>query len=133
MKPKISAAGRAAIKRAGNLLDMQVPAPDSLTPRQWWPDLFVLMPGRVLQKITPELAGRLADVQWPADPREFREPILCDIEGRKIGRVSYNGRVWLHDIDGDKEIPREGHRTASEAAAVNWAAPALALNQISKP
>ena len=49
-----------------------------------------------------------------------RDIPLHDIDGQRIGRVSFNGRVWLHDLDGDKEIPLPGVKTAEQREAEGW-------------
>jgi hypothetical protein len=88
---------------------------------KWWPDLY-LRKGRTLQLITPEQcpvvrerfnAGRGAS--------EIRgEMALHDEAGARIGYVSYNGRVWLHDIEGDVEVPVAGVATCEQLDAEGW-------------
>lgn len=39
---------------------------------------------------------------------------LYDDNGKRIGEISYNGRIWLDTGDGKIEVPREGRPTAKE-------------------
>lgn len=108
-----------------SLLSCLVEAPKPTDGARWWPDLF-LRKGRALLQVTPEQASRLMDLQRERviaatdNPHKVRDIKLHDIDGRAIGHVSFNGRVWLHDIDGDKEVPRKGCQTCAELNAKGW-------------
>lgn len=101
-----------------------VTAPQSpAVPVQWWPDLY-LKKGRRLQRITPEQCGAVREIYNAGRGASeiAREMTLHDETGAKIGWVSYNGRVWLHDAEGDVEIPVAGVPTAAERALAGWGA-----------
>lgn len=103
---------------------IQVPAPQSpAVSAKWWPDLY-LKKGRNLQLITPEQCGVVRELYNAGrGASEIRgDIILYDETGEKIGRVSYNGRVWLHDIEGDIEVPVEGVKTCAQRDAEGWRA-----------
>ncbi len=102
---------------------VQVPAPTATsTNTQWWPDLF-LKKGRKLQKITPEQCAVIRELYNDGrGSSEIRSDIkLHDETGMVIGRVSYNGRVWLHDIEGEIEVPQIGVKTCKQRDAEGWA------------
>ena len=101
-----------------------VPAPQRfLSTPKWWPDLY-LKKGRNLQLITPEQCGPVRDIFNAG--RGFseiaRDMVLHDRTGKKIGHVSYNGRVWLHDIEGNVEVPVRGCETCEQLDAKGWGA-----------
>jgi hypothetical protein len=92
---------------------------------KWRPDLY-LKKGRMLLRITPEQcsvvrerynAGRGSSEIRIRDSDAFP---LYDVTGAKIGYVSYNGRVWLHDVEGDIEVPQQGVKTAAQHASEGW-------------
>lgn len=92
----------------------------------WWPDLF-LKQGRKLLQVSPEQASKLMELKRESEALRtgrgssgVRDILLHDIDGKQIGRVSFNGRVWLHDIDGDKEIPLPGVKTVAQCNAEGW-------------
>lgn len=102
---------------------MQVAPPAPGSAGRWWPDLY-LKKGRQLQEITPAQCGLLME-NYRAG-RGFSEMpcssiALHDVNGCRIGHVSYNGRVWLHDVGGDVEIPVAGYKTVAEHEAEGWA------------
>lgn len=88
---------------------------------QWWPDLF-LRRGRNFLQITPEQCAALREVYNAGRGASECGPDikLYDNTGACIGRVSYNGRVWLHDIEGDIEIPQARRKTAAQRDAEGW-------------
>lgn len=108
---------------------IQVPVPKHTEANsRWWPDLY-LRKGRRLLQVTPEQASKLMDIQrdgdsalgeYPRSRSEVKDIRLHDIDGRHIGFVSFNGRVWLNDIDGRKEIPLAGVKTAAQHEANGW-------------
>ncbi len=57
---------------------------------------------------------------YPRPSSEVRNILLHDIDGKRIGYVSYDGRVWIHDIDGDKEIATNGAKTAAQHEVEGW-------------
>lgn len=91
-----------------------------------WPDIY-LRNGRRLLQVTPDQASKLMGAKREAEAIRtgrgsagLRDILLHDIDGQRIGKVSFNGRVWLHDIDGDKEIELEGVKTAAQCEAEGW-------------
>ncbi len=74
--------------------------------RQWWPDLY-LKKGRTLQQVTPAQCYplRMAYNNGRGASEIKKDMALFDVQGEKIGHVSFNGRVWLHDVEGNVEIP----------------------------
>jgi hypothetical protein len=93
---------------------------------QWWPDLF-LRKGRKLVQVTPEQASKLMEakrndvaLRTGRGSAAVRDILLHDIDGKQIGRVSFNGRVWLHDIECDVEIPLAGVKTAAQHESEGW-------------
>lgn len=92
---------------------------------RWWPDLY-LKKGRELQLITPEQCGVVREIYNAGrGASEIRNDItLHDKSGAEIGCVSYNGRVWLYDAEGDIEVPVNGRQTAAEF----WAAAHMEKN-----
>lgn len=93
---------------------------------RWWPDLF-LKKGRKLLQVTPEQCGEIMERKRDDEAMRtgrgssgVRDIPIHDIDGKRIGYVSFNGRVWLHDIDGKKEVPQKGFKTAAECAADGW-------------
>lgn len=89
---------------------------------QWWPNLF-LKKGRQLQAITPEQCSIVREIYNDGrGSSEIRKDIyLYDETGARIGYVSYNGRVWLHDVEGNIEVPQRGVKTAAQRTAEGWA------------
>lgn len=90
------------------------------------PKLFLRKGHRLLQ-VTPEQASRLMDAKRENEAmrtgRGFsvvRDIPLHDIDGNRIGMVSYNGRVWLETPDGDREIPLPGVKTAAQQESEGW-------------
>lgn len=109
-----------------SILDCVVEVPKPSAGSRWWPDLF-LRKGRALLQVTPEQASQLMDAKRDAEVARtgrgssgVRDILLHDINGNQIGKVSFNGRVWLHDVDGDKEIPLAGVKTAAQHNAEGW-------------
>jgi len=90
---------------------------------KWWPDLY-LKKGSMLQLITPEQCGVVREIynNGRGSSEIRRDVILHDETGAKIGYVSYNGRVWLHDIEGDIEVPVQGVKTCAQRDAEGWSA-----------
>lgn len=88
---------------------------------QWWPDLY-LKKGRQLQRITPEQCGVVREIYNAGRGASeiARDISLHDETGAKIGHVSYNGRVWLHDIEGEIEVPVQGVKTCAQRDAEGW-------------
>lgn len=89
---------------------------------QWWPDLY-LRKGRKLVQIQPHQCGPVMDLfRGDRGFSEMPKPSidLFTVDGEKIGHVSYNGRVWLHDIEGNVEIPIEGMTTAAQRESEGW-------------
>ncbi len=75
-------------------------------PGQWWPALH-LKKGKLLQPILAAQCAKLMAVyRGDQGASEMSKPWidLFDSTGNKIGKISYNGRTWLHDIGGDIEI-----------------------------
>lgn len=79
--------------------------------------------GDQLQKVTPEQAAEVMRVY----SSQFDDPIsvptikLYDADGRKIGYVSYNGRTWLGDPDGDQiELQQLGRKTCKQRDVEGW-------------
>ena len=93
-------------------------APSRSTDSQWWPDLFVRNK-RTLFQVTPEKLNALA-AAIRTRSSEWKDIPIYSEDGNKIGRVSFNGRVWLRDIEGEIEIPVAGRLTAKEQASVGW-------------
>lgn len=98
-----------------------VPAPSALSgSAQWWPDLYVKR-ARKLYRVTPEQAGQLMEALRDNRGASTTPDIkLFDVTGAEIGRVSYNGRVWLADIEGDVEVPQSGRKTCAANDADGW-------------
>ena len=99
-----------------------VSAPEKGAPAaKWWPDLF-LRKGRTLYPITPEQCGPVRErYNAGRGASEIPEDLyLHDSEGQRIGHISYNGRPWLHDIEGNVEIPVAGIKTAKQREAEGW-------------
>lgn len=77
---------------------IQVPAPTTSNPAQWWPDLY-LKKGREMQEIKFEQCEVLANEyreRAMAEGRGGRDtpPIkLYDQEGRLIASICWNGRI----------------------------------------
>lgn len=94
---------------------VQVPAPQrNAENSQWWPDLY-LKNGRTLQQVSVPQLAKFADAYREAAMNDGRgasdtpEIKLYTINGKKperIGYVSWNGRIWLHDVEGDVEVPQ---------------------------
>lgn len=103
---------------------IEVAAPTHGVPGPWWPDLY-LKKGRLLRQILPEQCGAVMELY--RDGRGFSEMPsssipLYTITGKRIGHISYNGRVWLDDVDGQEiEIPVAGYKTAAQHEAEGWA------------
>lgn len=85
--------------------------------------------GRTLIEVTPVQASRLMEAQRErtigchGSARDLcRDIPLHDIDGRVIGRVSFNGRVWLGEPGRERgvEIPLPGVRTAAQCEAEGW-------------
>lgn len=76
--------------------------------------------------VTPEQASALMGARRELAMAEgngaskVRDITLHDVGGHIIGRVSFNGRVWLSDIDGNKEIPLLGVKTAAQHELEGW-------------
>lgn len=88
---------------------------------QWWPDLF-LRKGRTLYPIKPEefypVRERYNNGRGASEiPHDL---YLHNAEGERIGHISYNGRGWLHDIEGNVEIPTPGVPTAAQREKEGW-------------
>lgn len=100
---------------------IQVAPPSAADSAQWWPDLF-LKKGRQLQAITTEQCAVVRELYNAGrGASEIRKDVeLFDADGEKIGHVSYNGRVWLHDIGGNIEVPQRGIKTAVQRDAEGW-------------
>lgn len=115
-------AGSPIKKRMNTLTLVEAPKSGSA---QWWPDLY-LRKGRSLFQVSPLQAARLMDglrereVAATGSSKNIRDIKLHDVDGKHIGHVSFNGRVWLHDIDGNKEIPLPGIKTAAQHEAEGW-------------
>lgn len=90
-------------------------------PEQWWPTLHVKK-GKKLFPATPEQLARLREVYNDGrGASEIRNDIMIfDDAGTHIGRVSYNGRVWLEDIEGDIEVPQADRPTAAQRELQGW-------------
>jgi hypothetical protein len=104
------------------IFDLKTGAKASLPVKgNWWPDLY-LKKGRLLQQITPEQCGPLREkYNAGRGASEIRKDIILhDATGSRIGHVSYNGRVWLKDIEGDIEIPTQGRKTAEQRELEGW-------------
>lgn len=103
------------------LIFVEAPKAERKDPNSWVPKLF-LKKGRQLQAITPEQCGPLRDIY--NDGRgmsQIRKDIyLYSQEGKKIGYISYNGRVWLNDIEGEIEVPVQGRKTAAQRELEGW-------------
>ncbi len=92
------------------------------------PTLF-LRNGRRLLQVTAQQASdamsalHKASVAKYGETRNIRNIPLHDIDGKQIGYVSYNGRVWLggpsHD-NSSVEIPLKGVKTAAQHEAEGW-------------
>lgn len=91
------------------------------TPAKWWPDLY-LRRGNKIALITPEQCGVVRELYNRG--RGFSEIsqdiYLHDVTGEKIGHVSYNGRVWLHDVGRNIEVPVAGKKTCKQCDAEGW-------------
>lgn len=90
------------------------------------PSLF-LRKGTFLVQVTPEQASRLMDATREAralatgrGSAGVRDIPLHDIDGNRIGQVSFNGRVWLNDVENRVEIPLPGCKTAAQHEAEGW-------------
>lgn len=95
------------------------PAPTATT--QWWPTLH-LKKGRKLIAATPEQLAVVREIYNAGrGASEIRNDVLIyDETGTRIGRVSYNGRVWLEDVEGDIEVPQTDCPTAAERELKGW-------------
>jgi hypothetical protein len=77
--------------------------------------------GRKLYPITPEQCAKLREaINGNAGASSAPELHLYDETGARIGRVSYNGRVWLHDVEGDIEVPQQDRKTCAQNDANGW-------------
>lgn len=103
-------------------------AGEAATPTtQWWPDLY-LRRGHELQAITPEQAAELMELYRDGrGSSEMQKPWidLHDIDGNRIGFVSYNGRVWIGhpnktSSQGNREIPVGERETAAQREQEGW-------------
>jgi len=87
------------------------------------PTLYIRR-GRYLRQVTPVEASRLMEMQRASGcgSSRVRDIPLHDIDGRVIGKVSFNGRVWLGEPGRDRgvEIPLPGVKTAAECEAEGW-------------
>ena len=90
------------------------PAPQSfLATPKWWPSLY-LKNGCDLQPIAPEQCGHEREIfnDGRGASEIPRDMGLYNRMGKKIGHVSYNGRVWLHGVEGNVEVPVRGRERA---------------------
>jgi hypothetical protein len=103
------------------LIQVSPPSSGAVANAKWWPDLY-LRKGRALQLITPEQCGPVREIYnaGRGSSEIRREMELYDETGERIGHVSYNGRVWLHDIEGNIEVPAQGVKTCAQRDAEGW-------------
>ncbi len=92
-----------------NLMLVEKPEAKNDAALQWWPDLYLKM-GRKLMQIQPEQCAKVREMYngGRGSSEIARDVMLHSMDGEEIGHVSYNGRVWMHDIEGDIEIPVKG-------------------------
>ena len=85
--------------------------------------------GRVLRQVTPVQASRMMDakraraMEAGGTSAGVRDIELCNSEGKVVGHVSFNGRVWLNGPDGWRsniEIPLPGVKTVAQCEAEGW-------------
>lgn len=91
---------------------VQVPVPARTAENaRWWPDLF-LKKGRTLQAVTVPQLVAVADKYREAAMNDGRgasdtpEIKVYGEDGKRIGFVSWNSRIWLNDVKGDVEVPQ---------------------------
>lgn len=98
-------------------------APALTTTTQWWPTLH-LKKGRKLIAATPEQLAVVREIYNAGrGASEIRNDVLIyDETGTRIGHVSYNGRVWIEDIEGDIEVPQADRPTAAQRELQGWKA-----------
>lgn len=109
-------------KPAAHEISIEIMEAAQLANEKWWPELH-LKKGHVLQVITPEQCGPVMEIF--RDGRGVSEMPsssipLFDSAGNAIGHISYNGRIWLDDADGQKEVPVKGIRTFAQREAEGW-------------